>query len=549
MRAATGGGMVNKIQLLVHVGAAANRRDDDNYRELAKAYVHFHESRNEIGLTVTSADGELVGHERGCRGQSRADLPSLPPPETITIVDGTQLAQSALESLLLTSSLIVPLKTPSERFPPCDGDFSQWPEDLDMQSPQKFDEHKNNSKKIGPTNSHSRIHSPGLRRHGNKRRLIGNDFADSAIQPFKPPLRQIAISEKSENRPGRWSTPAQRNKSAQSERTSSVDLKTPNLNRAVAQLEPFPEEIPTRFGNHISVAYLPKCNESSFLAAQNRERTHESRQVDSYAPLAKFNRIDKALDSDFTTVGPKEYLRISNLLCSDAEPTKGLRTQHEQAVSAHSESHHLFPEGGGGVQRQLDKYPSNVTASDKEQPFEMHPMIGDETVRNKCREQLESDLDTSVETSLSDLPITIIAPEPAASTGKFTTHITERLLFLSDESELSGHFNPVFIKRQIQPLERGHWSFNPSIWTLCLQTKFWQFLERFICQGHAGWGVFCAREPFRDQGLGSVQVFCWGEIVKHIYLLLYVASNSQIRNLGLKWIDAEGHLIVEMRSY
>jgi hypothetical protein len=33
-----------------------------------------------------------------------------------------------------------------------------------------------------------------------------------------------------------------------------------------------------------------------------------------------------------------------------------------------------------------------------------------------------------------------------------------------------------------------------------------------------------------------------------VYLLLYVASNSKVRRLGLQWIDADGEVVVQMRS-
>ena len=45
-----------------------------------------------------------------------------------------------------------------------------------------------------------------------------------------------------------------------------------------------------------------------------------------------------------------------------------------------------------------------------------------------------------------------------------------------------------------------------------------------------------------------VRVFCWGEVVKHVYLMLYVASKSKVRKLGLKWEDAGGEIVVRMRG-
>ena len=36
--------------------------------------------------------------------------------------------------------------------------------------------------------------------------------------------------------------------------------------------------------------------------------------------------------------------------------------------------------------------------------------------------------------------------------------------------------------------------------------------------------------------------------MKHVYLMLYVASKSKVRKLGLKWEDAGGEVVVRMRG-
>jgi len=577
MRAAIGAGMVDMIQLLVHAGAPTSRRDDDNYCELAKAYVRFHGIRSNTGLPLNYTDGELAAVERGSFEHATVHRPFPKLPEKVMVEDA-QLAYIAVESQLLTSSLMVSQVTPSKSPTANDGEISPWPEDLEMHSPQKSDEHTKNSEKIKPTNNRSENFSPVLHGYSKKRRLIGNDFGVSNIRPFKPPVRQKAPSENLDSRRYRFSTPEKRPKSVQSERNTSY-LKTPNLHCAVKESELSPEEIPERLKDLASAVYLPNTNESGLLVTEYRASIPENRQTDPYVLLAKLNRVDQELGgkndcknrfhqahagsqsrissdenkstselpttyavSDLTVASPKPHLRVSCHSCSGPEPNRGSSPQHEQTVSARSE-------GRSGTQRPIGKSPLDETIGVKEQPFQRHPKIGDGTARSKCSRELRHDVDTSAQVSvIPELPLILIAPEPAASTSRFMTHITERLLLLSDESELSNHFNPVFMKREIQPLERGHWTFNPSKWAVCLQINFWRFLEKFIGQGHAGWGVFCIREPLEEPGLGSVQVFCWGEIVKHTYLLLYVASNSQVRRLGLKWIDAEGHAIVGMRS-
>lgn len=43
------------------------------------------------------------------------------------------------------------------------------------------------------------------------------------------------------------------------------------------------------------------------------------------------------------------------------------------------------------------------------------------------------------------------------------------------------------------------------------------------------------------------KVYCWGEIVPEIWLLLFMASHRQIKGCGAAWIDAGGEIIVQMK--
>jgi hypothetical protein len=113
-------------------------------------------------------------------------------------------------------------------------------------------------------------------------------------------------------------------------------------------------------------------------------------------------------------------------------------------------------------------------------------------------------------------------------------------------------------------MERGHWLVGCPEWPPEWQLKFWNTLQTVIGGGSAGWGVWCSRGKeaplaFDSQTVESeqnvdasaffpVRIYCWGEIVKHIYLLLYVASSSKVRKLGLQWIDAEGQVVVQMQG-
>ncbi|EGP91918.1 uncharacterized protein MYCGRDRAFT_90148 [Zymoseptoria tritici IPO323] len=154
--------------------------------------------------------------------------------------------------------------------------------------------------------------------------------------------------------------------------------------------------------------------------------------------------------------------------------------------------------------------------------------------------------------------------QPTTSLARYTTHMSPALQHLANDPGLSSAFRPVSSSRAIDPLERGHWLVECAEWPPELQVKFWKTLETIIGEGNAGWGVWCSRgreapitmasqlptsvQPDDAAQFGPVRVFCWGEVVKHVYLLLYVASSSKVRKLGLQWVDAEDLVVVQMQG-
>jgi len=87
---------------------------------------------------------------------------------------------------------------------------------------------------------------------------------------------------------------------------------------------------------------------------------------------------------------------------------------------------------------------------------------------------------------------------------------------------------------------------------------FWSFLDEFIRAGQAGWGVSCVKVPVDPAAATdteieaegelrcNVRIYCWGEVVEHVYYLLFVASRSKVKNAGLAWIDGQGEAVLIM---
>lgn len=111
--------------------------------------------------------------------------------------------------------------------------------------------------------------------------------------------------------------------------------------------------------------------------------------------------------------------------------------------------------------------------------------------------------------------------------------------------DLSSRYRPTTPPprdRPLDPLERGYWLVDCSGWPDDVRADAWAFLTSYVRSGLAGWGVWCRRA----EDHASIRLYCWAHVVKHTYLLLYLASARQIKTTGAKWFDAEGVVAVEV---
>ena len=44
-----------------------------------------------------------------------------------------------------------------------------------------------------------------------------------------------------------------------------------------------------------------------------------------------------------------------------------------------------------------------------------------------------------------------------------------------------------------------------------------------------------------------VKIYCWGEVVGEMWLMLFVGSRRAIKGVGARWVDAGGVAVVCMR--
>lgn len=52
--------------------------------------------------------------------------------------------------------------------------------------------------------------------------------------------------------------------------------------------------------------------------------------------------------------------------------------------------------------------------------------------------------------------------------------------------------------------------------------------------------------PTQQQG-EVVKIYCWGEVVGEVWMLLFIASKRDIKGVGARWVDAGGVPVVLMK--
>ncbi|KAH0291424.1 hypothetical protein M436DRAFT_40520 [Aureobasidium namibiae CBS 147.97] len=169
----------------------------------------------------------------------------------------------------------------------------------------------------------------------------------------------------------------------------------------------------------------------------------------------------------------------------------------------------------------------------------------------------KSKANTQEKEIFKSLPTQIHPPPPPTGSDTFISHITPQLKSqFWDSEELQGKYKP-FPHRALRQSERGYWQFDTRSWSPRIQIKFWVFLQSNIGSGVSGWGIWCLRENDatgnegeedgdKEHELGIVKVFCWGEVVGHVWLLCYVASQARLKRVESQWVDADGAVVVRI---
>jgi len=167
-----------------------------------------------------------------------------------------------------------------------------------------------------------------------------------------------------------------------------------------------------------------------------------------------------------------------------------------------------------------------------------------------------SELTSSQLHELSLLPTEIWPPPPEADSLDWhanKSHVTQDLLNLEPIINPAKRYKPLSQSRALIAWERGYWHIDTDSWSVGTQLNVWNMLEKTIKRGAAGYATWCEMTGRRGSdgsltGLGKINVWCWGDEVMRMYLLLYTTSLRKVAKVGAQWRSWNGDVIVQMKD-
>lgn len=496
--------MVTRIDLRVHTTAPSSKKDDEKFKAQADAYDAFVAANTFIrvhqnGSPRVKADApsspqpdmipsEIVPDPEEVSEKRLGDLTDIPYDPT-TFLEETQLGYTALESQLFVAPSRVSPRTLKHPLQPSETIINELMNDKDehTEASRSREEASSSSSSHQVPSQSSYLKSPILDRSNKKPRI--NEENRQYFRPKGSLLPSLMQSRGNSSEAVKSVKNAAENKIVRPAENEQ-HLSTPLENSMSG--DDATSELPTSYS----------LSDMTSVSSKGRQNSIQRSLSDSGPPLPEVTE---------PVLASQEHMSVQSI---GPPPNKPAVATLEIAPTT----------------------PALVVASNSD--------IVVKDFADIEHNQKEADVSTQQILSHSDLPTSIRPPGPTASLQPLKTHLTKSLKHLSENVNLAQCYKPVSVSRDLIQSERGCWTFDITTWPSQLRTDFFQFLTKMIEPGRVGWGVWCVREPASLE----VRVFCWGEVVRHIYLMLYVASKSKVRKLGLKWVDADGVVAVQMRG-
>lgn len=571
------------MELLVHIGASASRKEDGRYLAQAAAYLNFKPSallRNRLqecpkdveddivqAQVKEQARAEVMGPDVLSRNRSGFLRPKSSPMERLekmqeqwrrtsgqskrprpidrtqtdsNIIFNTQFAVSALESQLISQS-------ENERFP------------IAVKLPEEF-----------PVPSAKRM------RLSNSAELVDDGSTSlEIVVPRSMPGQGYEIAKHDSAPEGRAPPP-------QTPQPDSMNSMLPSdygLSATTTQTSQLVTQRPRDASKDVFAADLP-AGQTSPSATQVR-RSPVPQDEDDH-PAEAGPRIDVvrvtgpqqteadlpelAVPNIFPAMTSPEYAKSTAVEKRLPSPLparlagRDLELDNAHGYSAMAQKAHgkQLPASGAISKSPADQRSGQIPVASSSQlaPGESSPPAPSQQTLKTAQFMSEAH-----------------APPPRISNamGGLPSQITRALADVVSTPKMVRAYSPELTSRTIQPDERGYWEFDTSPWPAEVPGPFWRYLCACICQGNLGWSVWCRRnvesitdaEQVRNAGgdgepevlhpeserPGVVRVWCFGEVVMHIYLALYACSDNKIKLSRAQWLDTDGKVVVQMPTH
>ncbi|SPQ19424.1 71075b01-9e0f-4cc8-a37e-ba485089cbeb [Thermothielavioides terrestris] len=299
---------------------------------------------------------------------------------------------------------------------------------------------------------------------------------------------------------------------------------------------------PTRLLEHYASTTLDSSQPISSPVPQGR-------QTPTPALPNSHEEFPRQEDDDAANKQPSEVKDGSAGTTDSPRPGKSRKSPVASARSAVTEE----PRGPSSSCHGRQARPTSPFRAESEPPLAKRPRTSRDPPCEKPMIRSASDLGPRIR-GAGILPahhqpstydkLEILSPPPPTEKRERRPEdmITDVLASLARNLDLEKRFRPESQTRELRPFERGYWLVDCTTWDPDLKRSAWEYLAKYLGSGAAGWGTTCKR----DAAFSWIRLYCWGCVVGHMYLVLYLMSKRRVLYTGTSWIAADGAPVVVM---
>ncbi|KAL1639562.1 hypothetical protein SLS58_007761 [Diplodia intermedia] len=261
-----------------------------------------------------------------------------------------------------------------------------------------------------------------------------------------------------------------------------------------------------------------------------------SQMVDDYGLSNSESSMRASDDSGPVVESKRGSHETSN---SNPAPEKGVRQ-----MSGVSESHDARREGTPQEPRQSQVSTQDVSGDSHAPDASSEPQANVSATPVRPSMALPaapapSHAQESTDCDFGSLPIQLFSQAAPSGNKRVFNEVTSMLQLYAEKASIAKHYRPALVSREIRTTERGCWMFDTSDWDPSRQHEFWTRMQYLTEYGYLG-NAWLQRNIPKDWkrggtdgneagGLGVVWMFCWGQAVPYLWVVLLTESHLEIR--------------------